>query len=343
MPIFPKDESTVSRLRRSIQSQPVENSTANQSGEEDIGSGLLGRRMGRTNNVTHNESVDADAVPVYSVDEIVENKSKPAEINEKQVRKKQKNTEASYKAADENSDSMPDSFTDGAAYQSEVDAEDMSRRFDEQVREKRRMSLTRICQGFLIVMSVYLAFLIYGAIVTNYEYNKDGIVTAQRMSVAELEAAAEYRSVQSYYIRARELYEEALTLDYRLACYPEDALIIASDYETMLEKVAKLSIDLNAANFSSGYNQLQKQLMNWVQTDIAVYLQNVSAAITQNNSEKANNAIISRDVMYNDFMLISENIAVYGRNTKGVSLGDIYEWSPEKYVKEELEGLREDA
>jgi hypothetical protein len=232
-----------------------------------------------------------------------------------------------------------DNLDDSEILQDEIDAEEATRQFNARVKTAKTAKLAKICTVILVAMSVYLAWLIYGAIITNYDYDDYGNIIAQRMSVSEIVATEEYKDLQSYYLRARGLYEEALTLDYRLACYPDDALIIASDYEAMLEPVAKLSIDIGAAKFGTNYGQFQKQLINWVQTDIAVYLQNISAAISQNDSEKANRAIISRDVMYNDFMLLSQNIAVYGRSIKGITLGDIYEWSPEQFVREELEGL----
>jgi hypothetical protein len=229
---------------------------------------------------------------------------------------------------------------DSEQFQSEIDEAEAMRQVRESTSAARKSRAAKILLTLMIAMSVYLAWLIYGAIVTDYDYGADGKVAAQRMSVAEIAAAEEFKLLQSYYLRARDLYEEALTLDYRLACYPDEALLIAADYEAMLETTAKLAIDIGAAKFGASYGQFQKQILSWVQTDIAVYLQNISAAITQNDSEKANRAIISRDVMYNDFMLLSQNIAVFGRNTKGTSLGDIYEWSPEKFVREELEGLQ---
>jgi hypothetical protein len=312
--------------------------------ENSFEGGLLNRRLNKT--PVNNAGISAQEIPTYGAPypETLQNASYDSDV----IDQKKKKTKKQRKSRDNNDrepvapdiiNSMPEDI-DVTTFQDQVDAEETEKQIKARKKEQRQALLKKIVCFALIAASVYLAFLIYGVFVTDYDYNQSGETVPQRMSVKEIAAAAEFKALQAYYLRARGLYEEALTLDYRLAYYPDDALMIASEYETMLEKVAKLSIDINAAKFSSGYGQLQKQLLGWVQTDIAVYLQNISAAIIQNNAEKADNAIVSRDVMYNDFMRISENIAVYGANTKGVTLGDIFEWSPEKYVKEEIEGLK---
>lgn len=231
---------------------------------------------------------------------------------------------------------------DAGRFQEDLDNMELRRQYR---RDKRKILMGRLARGIqwlLIVACVYIAFLIYGVTVTSYEYDAAGKVVPQSMAVEELAAAAEFSQVQGYYLRARGLYEITLDLDFRLANNPEAALLVASDYELLLEDVAKLSVDLNAAQFNTAYAQLKRQLLYWVQTDIAVYLQNISAAITQNNAEKGNQAIIGRDIMYNDFMLISENIAIYGQAVKGANLGEIYEWSPDKYIRKVLEGIQDE-
>jgi len=231
---------------------------------------------------------------------------------------------------------------DAARFQEDLDSKELRRQYR---RDKRKILIGRLARGvqwLLIAACVYIAFLIYGVTVTSYEYDAAGKVVPQRMTVEELAESTEFSQVQGYYLRARSLYEKALDLDFRLANNPESALLVASDYELLLEDVAKLSVDLNAAQFSAAYAQLKRQLLYWVQTDIAVYLQNISAAITQNNTEKGNQAIIGRDIMYNDFMLISENIAIYGQAVKGANLNEIYDWSPDKYIRKVLEGIQDE-
>lgn len=190
----------------------------------------------------------------------------------------------------------------------------------------------RVLQVFLIILCVYVAFLVYGVIETNYIYNQEGLVEPEILSVADRAALSEYENLSGYYLRARILYERTLSLDYELSLNPDASLSVAMDYNAMLDDVAKLTVDIDAAQFGTEYSSIKSQLLNWVKTDIAVYLQNISAAITNNDGEKANNAMVSRDVMYADFATLTSNMAVLCKSTAGAKNGDIFNWSPESYV-----------
>ena len=79
-------------------------------------------------------------------------------------------------------------------------------------------------------------------------------------------------------------------------------------------------------------------MVNWIKNDIAVYLQNISAAISENNTEKANNALQDKDRVYDDFSLITQNIVALGSSISCADLTDIKSWTPEDYVDQEING-----
>lgn len=224
---------------------------------------------------------------------------------------------------------------------SNLDAEDLDELLNAQSEQAMAMRAKtaihknralRVLQVFLIVLCVYVAFLVYGVIETNYIYNQEGLVEPEILSVADRAALAEYENLSGYYLRARILYERTLSLDYQLSIDPDASLSVAMAYNAMLDDVAKLTVDIDAAQFGTEYSSIKSQLLNWVKTDIAVYLQNISAAITNNDGEKANNAMVSRDVMYADFATLTSNMAALCKSTAGAKNGDIFNWSPESYV-----------
>lgn len=212
----------------------------------------------------------------------------------------------------------------------------------QRAKEKRSSRLrSRVTFGLqicLIALCVYVAFLIYGVSSTRYVYTEQGQIVPEILTVSDMHSLAEYEAFSSYYLRARILYEEAMTLDYQLSIAPDSALVVAMDYTTLLDDVAKLSVDISAAEYDTGYSSIYGQLLNWVKTDIAVYLQNMAGAITENNAEKANNALISREVMYADFSQLTANAVSLARTTKGADNLDIYDWSPEEFSKGLSEG-----
>lgn len=226
-----------------------------------------------------------------------------------------------------------------AISEEELEREAASRERAEDRKQKRKKIWFRIRCVFLSVGCVYLVFLIYGLMITGYSYDDSGQVRPQIVRIQQLREKRAYEEILGYYLRARTLYEQVLSLDYRLGEGMEEEMLLGTEYESMLELVAKLSVDLEAATTDSRYGQLQKMLLAWTKDDIAVYLQNMAAAISQNNQEKGEHALTGRERVYKDFAIITENIVVLGHQIANIDISNLYEWSPERYVSEVLEGI----
>ena len=69
----------------------------------------------------------------------------------------------------------------------------------------------------------------------------------------------------------------------------------------------------------------------------------MSAAITQNDSNAANEAIAARQVLNDNFQLITQNIVTLGGEIKGYDLTDIENWSPDGFVQQTIEGVSSDT
>lgn len=207
-------------------------------------------------------------------------------------------------------------------------------------RKQRRQKIWfRIRCALLLLGCIYLVFLIYGLAITSYGYDDSGQVRPRIVRIQQLREKRAYEEILGYYLRARTLYEQVLSLDYRLGEGLEEEMLLGTEYESMLDQVAKLSVDLEAATTDSRYGQLQKMLLAWIKDDIAVYLQNMAAAISQNNQEKSDHALTDRKRVYQDFAIITENIVVLGHQIANIDISNLYEWSPERYVSEVLEGI----
>ena len=95
-------------------------------------------------------------------------------------------------------------------------------------------------------------------------------------------------------------------------------MVIAPEYEALLTDVEDLSVKTDALQVDAKYEQIKSMLLTWIKDDIAVYLQNMSAAISQNDEETANNALQDKDRVYEDFSLITQNMVATGQETPGV-------------------------
>lgn len=203
---------------------------------------------------------------------------------------------------------------------------------------KRGNLHTKIINFILIAGCIYLLVLIFGAAVTKYQYNSDGKAIPEKMSVDDIRQKHNFDTILTQYEYCRSLYEKTLLLDYRVAQGQEDTLEIAPEYEALLDDVQNLSVKTDAISVDTKYDQVKSMMVNWIKNDIAVYLQNISAAISENNTEKANNALQDKDRVYDDFSLITQNIVALGSSISGADLTDIKSWTPEDYVDQEING-----
>ena len=118
-----------------------------------------------------------------------------------------------------------------------------------------------------------MIFLIYGVSVTEYQYNTNGQIEAQKLSVSDIRKQKKYEHVLSSYLACRALYEKTLMLDYRLGAGEEEPMVIAPEYEALLTDVEDLSVKTDALQVDAKYEQIKSMLLTWIKDDIAVYLQ----------------------------------------------------------------------
>lgn len=205
--------------------------------------------------------------------------------------------------------------------------------------KKKRKILHRISLVFLTSACTYLVVLIYGSFITEFSYDDKGAIAPVIMSVNDISNKNEYNSLVGMYLQTRSLYEKLLTLDYRMAAGTEDSMSIAPEYESTLDTVSSLTTQIDAAVINSKYTQVKNMLLTWVKTHAAAYCQYMSTAITQNDSNAASEAIAARQVLNDNFQLITQNIITLGREIKGYDLTDISSWSPDGYIMETIEGV----
>jgi len=222
------------------------------------------------------------------------------------------------------------------SFEEKVDADISLKERKENKNERRKSVFIRTVRIFLVLCSIYLAFLIYGVINTDYVYDDTGRVVPLVMNYNQIKELDSFNKLALQYRQARLLYEQVLVLDYRIAAGIEDPLTIAPEYEKMLSSIEPLAIQLSALEVPPEYTQTKNMLLTWTQTDIAIYCQNMSKAISQNSEEHATNALQGRSVVYQDFSVVTQNLISLGSLVDGVDMNDILEWSPEKYIQDTL-------
>ena len=182
----------------------------------------------------------------------------------------------------------------------------------------------------IIVLCIYVCFLIYGLLSTNYKYDEVGNIYPEVLSVNDIHDLSQYETLFSYYLRLRSVYEESLKTDEALVETPEKALKLSMDYTEQLDTIDKLLIDLNAAEYDTRYGALYLNIGECA-NGIAQYLQHMSAMISAHNPADAQNAISFRSAIYNSFSALTANVATLSEGVKGVDTAKIFEWNPEDF------------
>ena len=184
---------------------------------------------------------------------------------------------------------------------------------------------------FLIVIG-YIIFLIYGVVNSDFVTNDKGVTVPVPKSNKEVKETEEFKVVKSYYLRAQNQYKKILDIDIELSKNPESTKLLATKYEKELSFFDAFITDLHTVDVGEEYSIVLDELVAWCSNDICVYLQNMSAALSTNNAEKASNALSDRGRTIVDFNTISDNLTAIGNEIRGVDTIEM-NFDPEEYTR----------
>ena len=195
-------------------------------------------------------------------------------------------------------------------------------------RKRRKAVIDKAARILLVILILYTAFLTYGIIITDYIYDDRGNAIPLVLSVSDIRKKQEFRDFSAFYYSIRELYEEIISLDQSLFSHDEniDYITLSSEYDKLLDDVSYIVIQLEAYSPSSEYRQTYDLMTELIKTDIAVYLQNISAAIAKSDEERWYKSMVDRETIYRTFCKVTENLLSLGADVKGFSLSDISGW-----------------
>ena len=230
----------------------------------------------------------------------------------------------------------------------EIEAEELRESAAEQKREARHLRMVRVMNAIIILGCVYLIMLIYGVFMTEYAYNANGEIEPQILSVEELREKKNFDVIKAEYLKCRKLYEMTLLLDNRIDMQIEDPILIAPEYESLLEKnkninVSNLANKLQTLPTDKKYEQIKSMMIEWLNQDMGYYLSVCSVAYSTGNEDAYASASEYRQITYSDFSVITQNVATIGQSIYGVDMEDILTWTPESYVDEAINGKGEPA
>lgn len=194
----------------------------------------------------------------------------------------------------------------------------------------------------LIIGAAYIIFLVFGAIVTQFEYDRNGNITPIKMSYSDIKNKDKYNDILKYYKELRKLYEKSLTYDYQLSIDSSVSLSLASKYNGLITDTDTIYVKVKGMSVDSSYEVLHNMMIAWMER-YELYLKHMGTALSSNDNTSASQALQDREVVYQQFMNITKNIIAIGKSVKGVKTGTLEalsEWSPDKFISEELKKER---
>lgn len=228
-------------------------------------------------------------------------------------------------------------------YEKELSARTLEKSKRKTNREKSNVRFKKGLSIFLVVLSVYMLFLTFGIINTDYIYNDKNEVVPKRVSLSEINELKSFQALATQYYACRSVYEEVLMFDYRYqnAENHESLVLLSSDYWKVTDKMKNIGVQINALKLPSEYTNVKNQLLTWTSEYMYWYCQRMSYSITDNSVEDFNEAVELQKSVYSGFRIISTNLASLGLAVPGAEadVEDISSWSPEKYIDEQTGGL----
>lgn len=190
----------------------------------------------------------------------------------------------------------------------------------------------------LIIGAAYIVFLVFGAIVTQFEYDRNGNIAPVKMSYSDIKNKEKYNDILKYYKELRNLYERALTYDYQLSLDSSIGLSLASKYNGLITDTDTIYVKVKGMSVDSSYEVLHNMMITWMER-FELYSKHMGTALSADDKTAASQALQDREAVYQQFSTITKNIVAIGKNIKGVktsTLDSISEWSPDKFISEEL-------
>lgn len=226
--------------------------------------------------------------------------------------------------------------------ESEYDAfieKDETRKMKKSVkRERIKRKWDKIKWYLMIIAAVYIIFLVFGGIVTQFEYDKNGNYGPVKMSYSDLKNKEKFNELLQYYYTVRGLYEDALTYDYKLSLDSSQSITLSSKYNSLISRTDKVYVKVKALSTNAEYETLQGLLLSWMER-FELYSKHMNSALATNDATAGTQALEDRQAVYKLFDTLTANFAGIANNVKGIKSTEIEElksWTPDKFIYEEL-------
>lgn len=178
---------------------------------------------------------------------------------------------------------------------------------------KKKIQKKKVKQiSFIIlfcVVTFYLAFLLLGLCTTDYyidENNQKQLVVAD---YTILKNRKDYNEITKMMGNIRSIMVDVTVLDIKVANGDIEYIEAANEYTSILnDQIDTLIPKVQAMDLDSSNQYIEQSIESLLSNDIAIYLQNISSALTSADSQTLSDAMAWRESMWQSYDDIDEQI-----------------------------------
>lgn len=212
-------------------------------------------------------------------------------------------------------------------YQDDVN-EDFFRSKDKKNKIKR---ITEIIAFFLV--TCYLAVLLLGVATTQHyvdENNKTHLIVAD---VSTLKDRSDFNEITSVMDDVRSTLVDVTIIDIKVANNEIEYMEAAGEYSGILEDIDVLIPKVQAMDLESNNQLIEQSIESLLSNDVAIYLQNISSALTTMSETDLNTALQWRESIWQSYEDLEEQIKILATNLHKEN-DKFFMWDLETAVKE---------
>ena len=210
-----------------------------------------------------------------------------------------------------------------------IDTIDLTtKRQEEQPKESGFVSwLKRYWKPILIIAGIlYVLILSFGIATTRYYTDESGNRKAYQVNFANLKAEDDYRELVGKFKEIRSLLVDITIVDIHVANGELGNYEAATQYTALLnDRLDVLIPKISALNVQDEQTALQEEMESILSYDLALYLQNMAAALKTGDNNTVAKALSYRDKAFATYELINKDMKVLSEKLK-MGDGDFFEW-----------------
>lgn len=170
----------------------------------------------------------------------------------------------------------------------------------------------------VVALIIYVFFLVIGIFSTSFVSNPvTGVKEAQIITVQMHEEHVSYNLLKEQYLIIRDLLTQTQKIDSGFQeSHGDQSFIYATKYENLLSVIDKNIPKAKGLAVDSKYNTLLNQVVNIYTNDLAIYLQKMTTALSQQDQTAFLEAMSWREQTITDFEKLRKNMKAFASAVK---------------------------